>query len=182
MSCLPQMLSRLWTAAHYKIYQNMKSHTLAHILAHPHIHTWAPSCGSQVQAERLISFVVWIVKHFGTTRRMHVAFYDFHTLSGRCPTAKFNYRIAAAGGCLVMFSRGEGGEGRTTTWRANYACRPGHLIGVFKGHTLTSHSQSFCASAYVTPTSPILCRLDPMLLYLLECFDIFERVLRALLV
>lgn len=29
--------SRLWTAAHYKIYQNMKSHTLAHILAHPHI-------------------------------------------------------------------------------------------------------------------------------------------------
>lgn len=42
---------------------------------------------------------------------MHVAFYDFHTLSGRCPTAKFNYRIAAAGGCLVMVSGGEGGQG-----------------------------------------------------------------------
>lgn len=81
--------------------------------------------------------------------------------------------------------RGESGAGAgvTTTWRANYACRPGHLIGVFKGHTRTSHSQSFCASAYATPPSPhtpILWRLDPLPLYLLECFEIFERM-RALL-
>lgn len=50
---------------------------------------------------------------------MHVAFYDFHTLSGRCPTAKFNYRTAATEGCLVV----GGGEGGVVGGLGHLACK-----------------------------------------------------------
>lgn len=106
----------------------------SHTCTHTHTHTrccWSTLCGSQVQAERLISPSCELFNIFGTSRRIHVAFYDFHTLPGCCPTAKFNYHTAAE-----SWVAADGGSS-WTTWRANYACRPSHLIGVFKGHTRT---------------------------------------------
>lgn len=125
---------------------------------------------------------------FGTTRRMHVAFYDFHTLSGRCPTAKFNYRISAAGGCLVMCEQARGKRSGGGGWRPLGVqithVDPGTWLA-FSRVTLALHTPNHSppppTPRPASPPTPILWRLDPLLLYLLECFEIFERMMRALL-